>query len=366
MQKYIALRVHTALYLSIFFLALHHVFVYFANSSILKYFFNLTITEILLVYGIASLFGVFVYLALTTLNIRRTKFILYLFTVIEILCLITMYYGSTANNAIIFIGAFCFHHLITPYILYNLDILFESYTHKEDRGKGRGIYLTMWNTPFIVVPLLLSGLNQYNLPIVYIISLLLLLPFLFFVSLYLQEPDITPLVKETENLPLTKKLSNFWSDTLDRKSFITQSTLHLYYGLTGVLLPIYLHSYFGFDWDKIGILLAITLIPFVLFQIPFGSMEDKVHNEKKVFVWGVVITIIFTVISLYIKPDMPYSFLLLALFLFMSRVGCSLIEIAMEGLFYKHVTERDAFALMMFRAGRLAPYILGIAVYLIL
>ncbi|MES2986019.1 MAG: MFS transporter [Patescibacteria group bacterium] len=366
MQKYIAIRVHTALYLSIFFLALHHVFVYFANSSILKYFFDLSVTEVLLVYGIASLFGIAVYLTLASIKLKGTKTVMYLFTFAEMICLGAMYFGSIQGNQAVYITAFCLHHLITPYILYNLDILFESYTHIEDRGKGRGIYLTMWNIPFVTVPFILSTLSEQSLPVVYIVSFLLLFPFLFFVYTYLQEPDLTPLTKEIHKLTLEQKLENFWKDKLDRNSFITQSILHLYYGITGVLLPIYLHSYFGYEWDKIGILLAITLIPFILFQIPFGSMEDRVHNEKNVFTWGVIITAVFTAISLLIKPATPYNFLLLTLFLFISRIGCSLIEIAMEGLFYKHVNERDAFALMMFRAGRLVPYILGIVAYLVL
>lgn len=363
MQKYIALRIHTALYLSIFFLALHHVFVYFANSSILKYFFNLSVSEVIAVYGVASLIGICVYLFLSTRNIRSTRPTIYLFTLVEMICLVAMFFGSITLHPLVYIAAFCLHHLITPYILYNLDILFESYTHIEDRGKGRGIYLTMWNVPFIIVPLILSGLNEPDLPIVYVISFLLLFPFIFFVISYLQDPELDPLIKNKADIPLGQKLKIFWSDELDRKSFITQSILHLYYGITAVLLPIYLHSYFGFDWDKIGILLAITLIPFVLFQIPFGTMEDKSHNEKKIFAWGVFIAIIFTIVSLFVKPYTPYNFLFLALFLFISRMGCSLMEIAMEGLFYKHVSERDAFALMMFRAGRLVPYILGLIAF---
>lgn len=363
MQKYIALRIHTALYLSVFFLALHYVFVYFANSSILRYMFNLSIPQVLVVYGIASLFGIIVYLTLSTLKVKRMKSLVYLFTFFEMICLSTMYYASTHSNVLLFIIAFCIHHIITPYILYNLDTLFESYTHIEDRGRGRGIYLTMWNTPYIVVPLILSGLNEQSLPIVYLISLLLLFPFLLFVVSYLQEPDVHTDITDRNQLSLSGRISDFWRDTLNRNSFITQSILHLYYGITGVLLPIYLHSYFGFEWNKIGILLSVTLVPFVLFQIPFGSFADKNHNERKIFLSGVCIATIFTIVCIFIKPETPFNFLYLALFLFISRMGCSLIEISMEGLFYKHVTERDTFALMMFRGARLVPYAFGLLAF---
>lgn len=362
MQKYITLRVHTALYLSIFFLALHYVFVYLANSSILSFLFNLNLAQVLVVYGGASLFSLLVYLWLSSKKIPKSKHNIYIFTFLEMAALLIMFVSSMDKNITLYIAAFIVHHLTTPYILYNLDKLFESYTHTEDRGKGRGIYMTMWNSPFVIVPLLLSGLKTDELSIVYLISFFLLIPFIGFIYVYIQEPEI---VATPQNKPLTQKTTlerilHFWSDPLDRKSFITQSTLHLYYAITGVFLPIYLRSYFGYDWDKIGLLLAISLTPFILFQIYFGSVEDREHNEKKIFIWGVVMAVIFTIICLLITPEMHYNFALLAIFLFLSRVGCSLIEISTEGLFYKHVTERNEFALMVFRAARLFPYILGL------
>jgi MFS family permease len=218
----------------------------------------------------------------------------------------------------------------------------------------------MWNMPFIIVPLLLSSLKVDKLPIVYVISALLLLPFIFLIYTYIQEPEQPKGKEEIPSKTVLQRIMHFWSDQLNRKSFITQSLLHLYYAITGVFLPIYLYSYFGFDWDKIGLMLLISSTPFILFQIPFGKLEDKQHNEKKIFIWGIIITIAFTILGLLVKPNMPLSFLLLALTLFLSKIGCSLIEIAMEGMFYKHVSERNAFALMSFRAGRLFPYVLGL------
>lgn len=362
MQKYISLRIHTALYLSIFLLAIHYVFVYLANSSILSFFFNLSVPQILVIYGFASLFSIIIYIWISSKDILKTKTNIYIFTFLEMVALFAMYLSSSNINTSIYITAFIIHHITTPYLLYNLDILFERYTHQEDRGRGRGIYATMWNAPFVIVPLLLSGLRTEELSIVYIISFLVLIPFIFFIYTYIQEPEKVPqdIHKIIPKKTTYERVLHFWSDRLDRNSFIAQSTLHLYYAITGVFLPIYLRTYFGFDWDKIGLLLAISLTPFILFQIPFGSLEDKKHNEKKLLGWGVFMAIVFTIICLWITPQTPYNFLLLSLFLFLSRVGCSLIEIATESLFYKHVTERNEFALMSFRSARLFPYILGL------
>lgn len=371
MQQYISIRVHTALYISVFLLAFHHVFAYFANASILEFFFNLHTAQVITVYGSASIFGLLIFIWLSKKDTVSTKTQIYIASVVEMVCLCVMYYTSTSIELLskevallAYLLAFCIHHLLTPYILYNLDTLFEAYTHVQDRGKGRGIYLTMWVTPFVLAPLLLSGLDMTSLPIVYLASIALILPFTLFVFFYLQEPsrkdaDIAP-YENTKSF--IHKLKNFWSDKLDRQSFITQTVLHLYYGVTGVLLPIYLYTYFGFDWSKIGLLIAITMMPFMLIQIPFGNIEDKRHNEKFLFYLGILIAVVCTVAALFVSPTtVPETgFLLLTTFLFLSRVGCSLIEISTESMFYKHVTEKDEFALLMFRAGRILPYAFGI------
>lgn len=370
MQRYLSLRVQTALYLCVFFLGLHHVFVFFTNASIMKETLGLTTPHILSIYGASSIFGIVMYLILSRSPRKRThtKGRIYAATYLEMLCLAMMYVVTAtqvfpANIAIyVYIGIFILHHIITPYILFNLDKLFEDYTHIQDRGKGRGIYSTVWNTPFVVVPLMLSSLTTETLSITYAVAFCLLLPFLLFMYSYIQNP-IDEQEEVNQNLiPLSTKIKNFWADKLDRNSLITQSTLHLYYGSTGILLPLYLHQYFNFEWNHIGILLAVMTTPFVLVQIPFGKLEDRTHNDKQIFIWGIFIAIFFTIGALLVPQGLTVevSFILLTTLLFLSRVGCSMVEISSESMFYKHVTERDEFALLAFRAGRLVPYSLGI------
>ncbi len=129
-----------------------------------------------------------------------------------------------------------------------------------------------------------------------------------------------------------------------------------------MLLRIYLNKYFDFDWDKIGLIFAAMTIPFILIQIPMGNMEDKKHNEKTIFKIGISIVILFSILTLFINPNIgaDLSFILLIIFLFMAHIGCSLIEISTESLFYKHVDAKNHNALLMFRATRILPYIFGL------
>jgi len=368
MEKYLSIRVQTALYISIFFVSLHHVFVYLTNSSTLRYIFGLKTSEVLSIYGIASLFGMCVFLLVLRRGITdNVKKHVYLAALIEILCLSGMYYFSVHQNVYAFIGLFLIHHLITPFIMFNMDTLFEAYTNIKDRGRSRGIYLTVWNIPFIIIPLIMSTLSVNKLPIVYVVSSLLLLPFLYFIFHYIQNPasEDKALIHHESVYHMLKA---FFLDPLDRKSFFIQSTLHLYYGSIAVMLPIYLHSVFLFDWDKIGLVLAAMTAPFILVQIPFGNMEDKRHNGKGLFKIGVCIAIVFSILFLLVDPltESNTAFLLLSLFLFLAHIGCSLIEISTESIFYKHVTSKDHTALLMFRMARILPYSLGILALLFL
>ncbi|MBC7981888.1 MFS transporter, partial [Candidatus Parcubacteria bacterium] len=338
--------------------------VYLTNSSVLRYIFGLTTNEVILIYGISAFFGISVYLLILRLGISENiKKNIYLATIIEFVCLILMYYFSIHLHTYAFIALFIIHNLITPYIMFNLDSLFEAYTNIKDRGRGRGIYLTMWNIPFVIVPLIISALSVTKLPIVYITSSFLLIPFLYIIFHSIKNPDPSDLqILASKHDTVFEQLKAFFRDSLDRKAFIAQSILRLYYGIITVLLPIYLHSIFLFDWDKIGLILAAMTAPFVLIQIPFGNMEDAQHNEKGLFKIGLAITCIFTIMTLFISPAMEQntSFLLISASLFFAHIGCSLIEISTESMFYKHVTERDYTALLMFRMARILPYCLGI------
>ncbi|MBC7981548.1 MFS transporter, partial [Candidatus Parcubacteria bacterium] len=338
MEKYLSIRVQTALYVSIFFISLHHVFVYLTNSSVLRYIFGLTTNEVLVVYGLSAFFGISVYLIMLRVGISENiKKNIYLSALIEFACLIGMYYSSIHQHTYIFIGLFIVHNLITPYIMFNLDTLFEAYTHIKDRGRGRGIYLTMWNIPFVIVPLIMSALSISKLPIAYMASSFLLLPFLYILFHSIKNPDPSDLqTLASKHNTVFDQLKAFFKDSLDRKAFIAQVLLRLYYGIITVLLPIYLHSVFLFDWDKIGLILAIMSAPFILMQIPFGNMEDRDHNEKGLFRIGLVTAFVFTITTLLVSPPIAQdtAFLLISGFLFLAHVGCSLIEISTESMFY--------------------------------
>lgn len=362
MEKYLSIRVQTALYISIFFISLHHVFVFITNSSVFRYTFGLKTSEVLSIYGIASLFGICTYLVILKIGIKdNIKKNIYTAAIIEMICLTLMYYFSKNTNVYAFTGLFFIHHLVTPYIMFNLDALFETYTNIKERGHSRGIYLTVWNIPFVIIPLITSTLSIARLPVVYMASSLLLIPFLYMIFYHIKNPSQINILLKKDNQSLYQMLKTFFEDKLDKRAFITQTTLHLYYGSIAVMLPIYLYSTFGFDWNKIGLILAAMTAPFVLIQIPFGNMEDKKHNEKFLFKVGVFLTIIFSLLILLISPDTEpaTAFLLLSLFLFLSHTGCSLIEISTESMFYKHITERDHTALLMFRMARILPYSLG-------
>jgi len=88
------------------------------------------------------------------------------------------------------------------------------------------------------------------------------------------------------------------------------------------------------------------LIPFVLFEIPFGYLADKILGEKEIMVTGFIITGCAT-IALFIFGEK--SLIIMAGILFISRIGASAIESMSETYFFKKVSGSDTNIISFFR-----------------
>jgi MFS family permease len=112
-----------------------------------------------------------------------------------------------------------------------------------------------------------------------------------------------------------------------------------------IYMPIYLHQYLGFSWEKIGLIFTIMLIPFVLVDYPLGRWSDKI-GEKKILAAGFIIISLFTIIIFFIKTE---SALVWALVLFATRIGAAIVEVMNESYFFKEIRPSDAGLISFFR-----------------
>jgi len=122
-----------------------------------------------------------------------------------------------------------------------------------------------------------------------------------------------------------------------------------------IYTPLYLHGILGFEWNVIGVMFIVMLLPFILFQWPVGMLADHFIGEKEFMIIGFLIM----GVSLLFMPYLETSAILWTLLLFCSRIGASFIEITTDSYFFKHVNAHDTGFLSIFRLARPVSVILG-------
>ncbi|HEX8591608.1 MAG TPA: MFS transporter [Candidatus Paceibacterota bacterium] len=141
-----------------------------------------------------------------------------------------------------------------------------------------------------------------------------------------------------------------------RNIFFIQFLLRLFYSIMVVYTPIYLHEYVGLSLPDMGVVFAVMLLPFVLFEVLIGRLEDTRWGEQEVLVSGfVVIGVATAALAFFSIPHVA----LWAAALFATRVGAVLIDVGSEAYFFKHVMGSNAGEVSSFRMLYPFAYIIG-------
>lgn len=111
----------------------------------------------------------------------------------------------------------------------------------------------------------------------------------------------------------------------------------------------------GFDWNQIGLIFTIMLIPFVLVQIPLGKLADRFFGEKEIMAIGYIIMGISTIALSYINNNV----MMWAIMLFITRIGAASAEIMIETYFFKKIKAKDSEILGVFRVTRPISYFIA-------
>lgn len=339
-----------AIYAGGFLLAVHYASVAYVNSSLLKQFVgDREISALFITGSILSILS----LLLAPLLLRKVGNIavLTLFATLEVIAVFGM--GSFNLAYIIFI-AFLLHQGAESILYLSLDLSLESETKKERATGGhRGAFLTIQNIAWVISPLALSLLVKNNdFSNAYYLSGLALLPLIVIAILFFKNTKKS--VKSDANIIDTIKYLKKEPDKV--KIIGAQFSLQFYFAWMLVYLPLMLASEIGFGWDKIGIILMIMLVPYLLFELPAGLLGDHKFGEKEILTTGFIIMAVSTAIIPFIRLPM---FGVWASILFVTRIGASLVEISSESYFFKHVKEDDTGLISIFRMAR--PFSLIVA-----
>ncbi|MBN2094046.1 MAG: MFS transporter [Candidatus Zambryskibacteria bacterium] len=337
-------------YLGGFLIALHIALVTYINSSLLGQYVSNSVLSFLYVLG--SFLGI-LSLFLIPILIRKIGSIstFSIFIILEILAVIGM--GNLDIDLPVI--AFFLVFLATVPILYLfMDINLEQGIFKEtSTGRKRGAYLTIFNIAFVLAPLVFAFLiNNSDFGKVYTFSgLVLILLFLVNILFFKNTKEATK--RESNVLKILQALRR---DGDRLRILIIQFTLYFFYAWMVIYMPLLLSKEVGFTWEKIGIIFTIMLLPFLLLQFPTGQLADKKYGEKEFLIAGFII--MSAACLLVPQINLPL-FWIWAAVLFISRIGASIVEIASESYFFKHVDEEDTGYISLFRMARPLAYIVA-------
>lgn len=338
------------IFVSVLLVSFHFFFVYFINSTYLKGI--LSETSVGYLYMAGAVINILLYLGIPYFLRKQGNFRMsILLLTLEALALIGLSF-ATAPWAIITL--FIIHSAVGPLLFYTLDIFLEKFAAPEEMGSMRGIYLTMQNIPPIITPFI-AGLiltKPSNYWIIYLIAAAFLVPLAIILTSYFKK------FKDQEYyvLHIKEAAQRFYNKKNVFDIFLDHCLLHLFYGVTVIYLPIYLADHIGFSWSSIGIIFSIMLLPFVLFQIPIGNLEDKYHDEKHVLVIGFYIMAATFMVIPFVQEA---SIVVWILLLFTSRIGASLVEVSSESYFFKHIHSDNAGFIGFFRMTRALPFLVS-------
>ena len=342
-------NVLTYIYIATLFLSFHYYLTTYINSSFLQTFVGER--NVGLIYTVSGALSIFLFLVSSRILEKYGSYK----TLIWITCIDILLLASLVLSKEIFwiVVIFTLHNSINPLILLNLDNFLESTTKQQEIGHVRGIFLTVMNMIAVVSPVIVGSiLVEGNFKTIYILSTLALLPLLYLTIRYFKKIQDN----NFHHIHLGGSIQTFLKDKNIKNIYLSNLLLQIFYAWAVIYIPLYLHEQIGFNWQQLGLMISIALTPFVLLEIPVGTLADKKIGEKELLIAGFVIT----AISLFAMSIIGNAnFLIWTVILIVSRIGASLMEVTTESYFFKHINPSNQNLIGTFRTSGPLGYIIG-------
>ncbi len=226
-----------------------------------------------------------------------------------------------------------------------MDVLVENFSTDQVSGRVRGLYLTVMNAGLLLAPILSTKTLAFAgypgiftaLGIGYVFVFVMAL-----IGLRNHRTARLPKIAFTETVRKVVKRKNVLL------IYGVSWTLEFFYSIMIVYMPILLLSQ-GFDWEKIGFIFTVMLIPFVLVQYPLGIMADKKWGEKELLFIALVVLGVSTAVAGFTRST---DIVFWAGLLFVTRFGAAALEVLRDSYFYKQIGPTDTDIVAFFRSAR--------------
>ncbi|MEZ4103638.1 MAG: MFS transporter [Candidatus Paceibacterota bacterium] len=225
-----------------------------------------------------------------------------------------------------------------------VDVLVSHYSDNASTGNTRGFYLTIYNLAFLMAPFIAGILvSKISFEGVYLVSGFFVLSMTYFFTHKFKYLKLFP----------KKNGFNFISDFIElfknkdlRNVYLVNFTLYFFFAWMTIYMPIYLFENVGLSWQEIGAVFAIMHLPYVLFDIPWGKIADKILGEKEIMGAGIIIMGLCTISIGFIEGSELWIW---ASALALTRLGASMIQVSVETYFFKKINKEDTSKISIFR-----------------
>ncbi len=284
-----------------------------------------------------------------------TRRVLALLGCIEIAVLLAL---AVVHSAALVILLIIIMTSITFSMFLGLDILVEAITTDESQtGSVRGVFLTATNTSTLIATLSLAAiLTDNNYSGVFLAAALVLVPF---IMLALRAFPSVSSAALSRHVSVQHAIAGIVRIPPVLVPVIeSHFLLQLGYAWVNFYVPLYLFRYDGFSWHTIALILALSIVPFLVLEMPLGWMADRWFGEKRILLGGIVVLAISTAGFAFAGVSVAAWIV----FLMLNAAGSATVEIMTESAFFKRVTDADGETISLLRILRPLASIAGPAI----
>ncbi len=234
----------------------------------------------------------------------------------------------------------------------SLDTILESFSCDKESGRIRGKHLTILNAGFLLGPFVSTRLlERFNFSGIFVFLLVFNILVFFYALIKLRDTNDRP----QSNISVLDLLKKVYKRKNVLAIYYISFVLEFFFALMIIYMPIYLLD-LGLNWNQIGIIFSVMLLPFVFLQYPMGFLADKKRGEKNLLIFALLIMAISSImVYLTNSPSvLIWSFVMLG-----TRIGAAMVEILRDSYFYKRIDGDDVDLIGFFRTAMPIGYILA-------
>lgn len=320
------------IFIAMFFFSLHIALTSYVNSTFMESM-GWTNSLIDIIYILSSLGTLGAYLIIPRLmrTFGNREVTISLLIILGLTVLGILLVPSIPVKIILFILLLILNFLI----IYEMDVFLEHFSSFNNTGKIRGLFFVIINSTWALSPFIAGQIiENFGIRSVYFLAVtMIIITALIFASNFKTTQFLhKPKRKLSDLINTVRKNTNL------KNIFLLSMTLHFFYAVAVIYMPLYLYTTIGFSWAHIGILLLLANVPFLVLGYPVGKIADEYIGEKEMMMGGLVVAAI-GVLGFIITDSI--SLVTWAIVLIISRIGISVLETTTESYFFKKMDRDD-------------------------